>query len=99
MSSTAQMTQPVVFDPLEPANIQEPFELFKRMRSEEPVYWNEKYSNWMLTRYKDVKAAFQSPQKFSSVTGPALMQWREKLPDVAALHLIVWSAPSRCVQC
>ena len=83
MSSTAQMTQPVVFDPLEPANIQEPFEFFTRMRSEQPVYWNEKYSNWMLTRYKDVKAAFQSPQKFSSVTGPALMQWREKLPESA----------------
>lgn len=83
MATTAEITAPAIFDPLDPANIQEPFELFKRMRTERPIYWNEKYSNWMLTRYKDVKAALQSPQKFSSRTGQALIKWKDKLPESA----------------
>jgi cytochrome P450 len=86
MATTAEITAPMIFDPLDPANIQEPFELFKRMRTEQPVYWNEKYVNWMLTRYKDVKAALQSPQKFSSQTGTALLPWRDKLPESAQAH-------------
>ncbi len=83
MASTAEITAPAIFDPLDPANLHEPFGLYKQMRSEQPVYWNEKYSNWMLTRYKDVKAALQSPQKFSSQTGRALIKWKDKLPESA----------------
>lgn len=83
MASTTEITEPAIFDPLDPANLHQPFELYRRMRSEQPVYWNEKYSNWMLTRYRDVKAALQSPQKFSSRTGEALIKWRGKLPESA----------------
>lgn len=83
MASSLQVTESEIFDPLEPANIQEPFRFFKNLRTEQPVYWNEKYSFWMLTRYKDIKAALLAPQKFSSVTKTALAKWRDKIPQKA----------------
>ena len=52
-----------------PANLQEPFAFFARLRKEKAVYWNEQYSFWMLTRYQDVKAALRAPRQFSSATG------------------------------
>ena len=56
MSSSLQVTGSDIFDPMTPSNLQEPFVFFAKLRKEKPVYWNEQYSFWMLTRYQDVKA-------------------------------------------
>jgi cytochrome P450 len=68
------------FDPMTPSNLHEPFRFFTRLREERPVYWNEKYSFWMLTRYQDVKAILQRPGQFSSATGVEIEKRREQLP-------------------
>lgn len=81
MASVAQLTEPEIFDVFDPANIQEPFEFYKRLRNQHPVYWNEQYSHWIVTRYRDVKMIFQTPQKFSSEFGDALLALREKIPQ------------------
>jgi cytochrome P450 len=69
------------FDPLRPANLQEPFSLFADLRREKPIYWNEKYSLWMLTRYHDVKAALKAPGQFSSATGVELEERTAHFPE------------------
>jgi cytochrome P450 len=46
-----------------------------------PVYWSEKYSFWMLTRYQDVKAALQAPGQFSSATGAEIEERRAQFPE------------------
>ena len=59
MSSGTQATGSDISDPMTPSNLQEPFVFFAKLRKEKPVYWNEQYSFWMLTRYQDVKAVLR----------------------------------------
>jgi cytochrome P450 len=75
--------QPIVdsFDPFAPQNIQEPFLFFAKLRESHPVYWNSQYSFWMLTRYKDVKAALQTPAKFSSASGVEIEKRAKHIPQ------------------
>jgi cytochrome P450 len=42
------------------------------MRDETPVYYNERYDFWTLSRYADVDAAHRDPQLFSSAHGTVL---------------------------
>jgi len=60
MSNTVNRVEPKVFDPMKPANIQEPFVYLAKLREQKPVYWSEQYSFWMLTRYQDVKAVLRA---------------------------------------
>jgi cytochrome P450 len=68
------------FDPMTPSNLQEPFCFSKRLREKRPVYWNEKYSFWMLTRHQDVKAILRAPNQFSSATGIEIQKRAEQFP-------------------
>ena len=81
MANSEQENRVESFDVLEHANIQNPFPLFTKLRSEAPVYWNQKYSFWMVSRYRDVKWILQQPQKFSSVTKSMYMERKEELPQ------------------
>jgi cytochrome P450 len=72
-----------MFDPLKPSNLQDPFAYFAKLREEKPVYWNERYSFWMVTRYKDVRAALLAPRRFSSETGAEMEKRAEQLPRSA----------------
>jgi cytochrome P450 len=81
-----QIPDSEAFDILTPANLQEPFLLFAKLRREKPVYWSEKYSFWLLTRYHDVKAAFRTPGQFSSATGAESEERRADFPK--------WVGPS-----
>jgi cytochrome P450 len=83
MSSSMQVTGSEIFDPMTPSNLQEPFVLFARLRQEKPVYWNEQYSFWMLTRYQDVKAILRAPRQFSSATGIEIEKRAEQIPQCA----------------
>jgi cytochrome P450 len=76
-----QITDSEAFDLLTPANLQEPFLLFAKLRQEKPVYWSEKYSMWLLTRYQDVKAALRAPGQFSSATGAEIEERRAQFPE------------------
>src|SRR5215470_10800485 len=51
-----------------------PHGLFRRLRHEAPVYWNEEPEEhepgfWSLTRYEDVLAVSRNPTLFSSALG------------------------------
>ena len=60
ISSSIQVTGSDIFDPMTPANLQEPFVFFANLRKERPVYWNEQYSFWMLTRYQDAELVWRA---------------------------------------
>ena len=83
MSSRMQVTGSDIFDPMTPSNLQEPFVFFAKLRQEKPVYWNEQYSFWMLTRYQDVKAALRAPRQFSSATGIEIEKRAQRIPQCA----------------
>jgi cytochrome P450 len=83
MSSSIKVTGSDIFDPMTPSNLQEPFLFFAKLREEKPVYWNEQYSFWMLTRYQDVKAALRAPRQFSSATGIEIEKRAQQIPRSA----------------
>jgi len=50
MSQTDQTT-PSLADALSPANIANPYPLYRQMREADPVYWDERINSWVLTTY------------------------------------------------
>jgi cytochrome P450 len=63
---------PVLFDPYSDDYFDSPFETYRRMRDEAPLYYSEKYDFWALTRYDDVSAAIKDHETFSSAKGVTL---------------------------
>ena len=72
VSSPTVSGGPVVFDPYSEDFFCAPFETYRRMRDEAPVYYSEKYDFWALTRYEDVAAAIKDHETYSSAKGVTL---------------------------
>jgi cytochrome P450 len=62
----------IYWDPFEVEIDTDPHPTWKRMRDEAPVYRNEKFDFYALTRYHDVEAAHRDPATFSSAKGTVL---------------------------
>jgi cytochrome P450 len=60
------------WDPYDEEIERSPYEVWRRMRDEAPVYRNEKHDFYALTRFADVEAAHRDPQTFSSARGTVL---------------------------
>jgi cytochrome P450 len=59
----------VVFDPFSDDFFTTPYETYRRMRDEAPVYYSESYDFYALTRHADVAAAMKNSDVFSSSRG------------------------------
>ena len=57
-----------MFDPYDTTVQDDPYPIYKRLRSEAPVYWSER-GFWVLSRYDDIWAAVHDHAKFSSAQG------------------------------
>jgi cytochrome P450 len=77
------VTKPkVVFDPFSDDFFNSPYETYRRMREEAPVYYDEKYDFYALTRFEDVATAFKDHETYSSSRGIDLAMVRSgELPD------------------
>lgn len=49
-----------------PEMIADPYPVFHRLRSEDPVHWDKEQRVWILTRYEDVASALQDPRLSSA---------------------------------
>jgi len=58
------MTVPSVKDLslVSPANLLNPFPLYRHLQESEPVYWSEEVQSWIVTRHEDVVACFKDPR-------------------------------------
>ena len=59
----------LVFDPFSEEFFNNPFEIYRRMREEAPVYYDEEEDFYALTRHEDVAAAFKDFGTYSSARG------------------------------
>jgi len=57
MSLTEDLTDPEVID--------RPYDYFGRLRETEPVYWNDTWGGWIVTRYEDVRRCLQDDEHLS----------------------------------
>jgi cytochrome P450 len=60
------------WDPFSPELRDDPYPLWKRMRDEAPVYHNEKYDFWVLSRFHDIERAHKDVATYSSSHGTTL---------------------------
>lgn len=60
------------YDPYDYEIDADPHPIWKRMRDEQPVYYNERYDFYALSRYEDVRNASLDWQTFSSAKGSVL---------------------------
>jgi cytochrome P450 len=62
----------VYYDPYDFEIDADPHPVWRRMRDESPLYWNDKYEFWALSRYGDVAASLTDWRRYSSARGTVL---------------------------
>jgi cytochrome P450 len=62
----------IYWDPFDEEIDTSPHEIWRRMRAEMPLYRNDKYDFWALSRHADVHAAHVNPQTYLSGYGTVL---------------------------
>jgi cytochrome P450 len=62
-------TRTAEFDPFSAEYFDDPYDLYRTMRDEVPVFFSERYGFWALFRYEDVCEAHKEWQTFSSSHG------------------------------
>lgn len=72
------------FDPLSEDYFDDPYETYRWLRDEAPVYHNEQYGFWALSRFADVVTAHRDWKTFSSEHGLTLDQLTD--PDNSMRH-------------
>ncbi len=62
------------WDPFDTAIDDNPYEVYRQLRDDVPVYHNERHNFWALSRYDDVEWAHRHPEIFSSSHGVTIEQ-------------------------
>jgi len=62
----------VYYDPYDVDIHADPYPVFRRLREESPLYYNERYDFYALSRFADVEAGFVDHVTFSSARGGVL---------------------------
>ena len=86
MSDTTLNRPPAEFDPFSAEFFNDPTELYRRMRDEAPVYFNEKYGFYALFLYEDVCTAHKDWPTFTSTHGVDLSMLT-KDPELIGTYL------------
>jgi cytochrome P450 len=60
------------YDPYDYEIDVDPHPVWRQMREDQPLYWNERYGFWALSRFEDVWAAYHDTTTFSSSHGVQL---------------------------
>lgn len=75
------MTQTkLVFDPFSEDFFNGPYDTYRRLRQEAPVYYSDQYDFYALSRHADVAAAFKNFATYSSARGVDLAMVRNEDP-------------------
>jgi len=72
MSVQSADPEPIYYDPYDYKIDSNPHPIWSRMREEQPLYWNEEFGFWALSRFDDVWAAYHDTATFSSSHGVQL---------------------------
>ncbi|MBL8776900.1 MAG: cytochrome P450 [Acidimicrobiales bacterium] len=85
-------TTAVEFDPMSDEYFNDPSEVYRRLRDEAPVYFNERYGFYALSRFEDVAAAHRDWQGFSSSYGVDLSTL-SKHANYSSMKMIIMMDP------
>jgi cytochrome P450 len=82
----------VEFDPFSDDFFNAPFNTYRRLRNEAPVYRNEMYGFWALSRYEDVEPALRDCETYSSARGITMDMYLSE-PDPTSPPMIIMMDP------
>src|SRR5262245_16237050 len=85
----AVSTSPIYYDPFDVEIDREVHTIWRRMREEAPVYWNDRYGFYALSRFDDVWNAYHDTSTFSSTHGVV----PESLDEPIGLPLVLFMDP------
>jgi cytochrome P450 len=63
---------PVYWDPFDQHITRDPYPIYRRMREETPIYYNDQHDFYALTRHAEIDASLTNWKTFSSARGPIL---------------------------
>jgi cytochrome P450 len=86
-------TAPVEFDPFSEEFFNDPYDLYRRLRDEAPVYFSEQYGFYALSRFADVLAAHRDWEGFSSAHGIELFLLSKDPEEIASYRNIIMMDP------
>ncbi|RDH74912.1 cytochrome P450 [Mycolicibacterium moriokaense] len=84
-------TSSVTFDPFSQQHYDDPYETYRLLRDEAPVYYSEQYDFYALSRHEDVAAAFKDFETYSSSRGVTLEEIQ--LGEHKHEQSIIWMDP------
>jgi cytochrome P450 len=82
-------TSELVFDPFSEDFFNGPWEIYRRLRDEAPVYHNDEHDFYALSRHEDVAAAYKDFETYSSAYGLDLAQVRSDEPLDAKMIILM----------
>ncbi len=88
-------TSALSYDPYSYEIDADPYPVYKRMRDEAPVYYNEEFDFYALTRFQDCFDAFQAWETFSSAKSTVLEMMTG---DEMAGNMMIFMDPPRQTQ-
>jgi cytochrome P450 len=86
-------TVAVEFDPFSDEYFNDPTDVYRRLRDEAPVYHNERYGFYALSRFEDVVQAHRDWQGFSSAHGVDLSTLRQDPETIRSFRMIIMMDP------
>ena len=86
-------TTAVEFDPFSAEFFEDPSEVYRRLRDEAPVYFNERYGFYALSRFADVVAAHRDWHGFTSTHGVDLSTLARDPAVVRAFKMLITMDP------
>ena len=76
------------WDPFDTAIDADPYEVWRRLRDEQPVYFNDRHGFYALSRYADIEAAHRDPATYSAAHGTVLEIMTERpMPSAMMIFL------------
>jgi cytochrome P450 len=86
------MMTDLYWDPLTPELRDDPYPLWRRLRDEAPVYYNDRLDFYALSRFVDIEAAHKDFATFSSNHGTTLETMSSEPVDTG---MIIWLDPPK----
>jgi cytochrome P450 len=83
-------------DPYDTTIDDDPYPVFRRLRDEAPVYYNDQFGFYALSRHADIQAAHLDPRTFRSGYGNVLELIRDEPLDVS--YLVMQDPPRHDTQ-
>jgi cytochrome P450 len=82
-------TSKLVFDPFSEEFFNGPWDIYRRLREEAPVYYSEEHDFYALSRHEDVALAYKDFETYSSAYGLDLATVRSDEPLLAKMIILM----------